>query len=233
MPWLVDDGEGNLRALWPSGERAGDPLPYAGDLLPVAAAGGRSWLAATREGTLFGVAWDGARLTKDWEVALGERLTDLLVSGGKLVLRAEAGALVCLDLVSRQESWRRPLDGADRYQAVPEVGTLLVLGARTLRVLDLATGEQRSSQPLSVAAVGAELRGRSLVWLDRSGKAYRAGVEGEALPSGDIGVPLASAAPVADGFLITTAAGEIGFVEWIEAGAAAGPGPTFTAGGRR
>lgn len=233
MPWLVDDGEGNLRALWPSGERAGDPLPYAGDLLPVAAAGGRSWVAATREGTLFAVAWDGARLTRDWEVALGERLTDLLVAGGKLVLRSEAGALVCLDLASRMESWRRPLDGADRLQPAHEMGALLVLGARTLSVLDLATGEPRSSQPLPVAAAGAELRGRSLVWLDRSGKAYRADVAGPAVPSGDIGVPLAAAAAVADGFLVTTAAGEIGFVEWTWAGEAAGPGPTFTAGGRR
>jgi hypothetical protein len=179
------------------------------------------------------VAWDRARLTRDWEVALGERLTDLLVAGGKLVLRSEAGALVCLDLASRQESWRRPLDGADRLQAAPELGALLVLGARTLSVLDLATGEQRSAQPLPVAAAGAELRGRSLVWLDRSGKAYRADVAGPAVPSGDIGVPLAAAAAVADGFLVTTAAGEIGFVEWIEAGEAAGPGPTFTAGGRR
>jgi outer membrane protein assembly factor BamB len=232
-PWLADDGEGNLRALLPSGLPAGDPLPQGGDLLPVAAAGGRSWVAATRDGTVFGVGWDGARLSRDWEMALGERLADLRVAGGKLVLRTEAGALVGLDLLSRQESWRLRLDAEDRYQALPGVGALVVLGGRTLRVLDLATGEQRSSHPLPVPAVGAELRDGALVWLDRAGKAFRVGVEGAAVPSGDVGTPLAGADAVPHGFLVTTAAGEIGFVEWIDSETPAGSGPGSQTGGRR
>ena len=63
-------------------------------------------------------------------------------------------------------------------------------------------------------ALGLPFGGGELVWLDRLGRAHRAALGGERALTTDLGVTLGDAAPVEAGFLVTTAAGEAGFVEF-------------------
>lgn len=220
-PWLADDGEGNLRALWPPGRLGEEPLPAGGDLLPVQAASGRSWIAASREGKVWAVAWEqgsgagpsGGRLVKTWEKSFDERLVEVRLAGGRMALRSEAGSLVGFD-DSLQESWRLPLASDDRFEMIPQAASLLILGGTQLRVHDWVSGELRFQWRVDSSAVGADLRGRSLLWLDRFGGAHRVDIQDRrVLETTDLGEPLAAAAPTRDGFLVTTAAGEVGFVE--------------------
>jgi outer membrane protein assembly factor BamB len=228
-PWLADDGEGNLRALWPSGRLGGEPLPAGGDLLPVQATSARSWVAATREGRVFSVTWEadsasgGGRLVEAWQKAFDERLAEVRFAGGRLVVRSEPGTLVGFD-ESGQEIWKLHLASDDRFELVPQAGSLVILGATELRVHDWVSGEPRFQWKVGSPAVGADIRGRSLSWLDRAGGAHEVDMQdGRLLDTTDLGGPLAAVAPTREGFLVTTAAGEAGFVEAAgEATAAAG-----------
>ena len=218
-PWLADDGEGNLRALWPSGRLGGELLPVGGDLLPVQATSPRSWVAATREGKVLFVTWEedsgpsGGRLVEAWQKTFDERLAEVRFAGGRLVIRSEAGTLVAFD-ESRQEIWKLRLAGEDRFELVPQAASVLILGAGELRVHDWVSGEPRFQWKVASPAVGADIRGRSLSWLDRSGGAHEVDMQdGRLLDTTDLGGPLAAVAPTRDGFLVTTAAGEAGFVE--------------------
>ena len=217
-PWLVDDGEGNLRALLPPGRPVGEPLPAGGELLPLRAASEGSWVAATREGKVFGVAWEGGpaegRLVRTWEAVLAERIIEIHVVDGRVFVRTESGPLANLDETSRQETWRLPLSREDRIQFAPQAGALLVLGGADVRVHDCVSGEMVFQRKVPSSAVGADLQGTSLRWLDRGGGAYRVDVHGGlASATAELGIPLAEAVPVTGGFLVTTAAGEVGFVD--------------------
>ncbi len=223
VPWLADDGEGNLRALWPSG-RLGEPLPVAGELLAILPSWEGSWVVATREGKVFGIAWDEpssgsggppteGRLVKRWEQSFDERLAEVRLVERRLVVRAESGTLVGFD-EARQEIWRLHLSGEERFEIAPRAASLLISSAAELRVHDWLSGEMRLQWKVESPAVGADVRGTSLLWLDRSGRAYRVDIpERRLLESADLGVPLAAATATPDGFLVTTAAGEVGLVE--------------------
>ena len=237
-PWLVDDGEGNLRALWPSGRLGGEPHPAGGDLLPpVLAASGRSWVAAVREGRVFDVAWEdwgssGGRLVRGWEKMFAERLLEVRLAGGRLLVRLEAGSLLGFD-ESLQEIWRLHLSPEDRIEIFPQAASLLIMGVSDLRLHDWGTGALVFQWAVRSPAVGVDLRGRSLLWLDRAGDARQVDIqEARLLDTTPLGVPLAAAAPTGDGFLVTTAAGEVGFVEMADGGtaAAAGRGRAFDGG---
>jgi hypothetical protein len=83
-----------------------------------------------------------------------------------------------------------------------------------LRLHDAFTGKVKLQWKLTAPLVGADVRGGALEWLDRTGAVYRVDVqEPRLLETSALGVPLAAAAPVPDGFLVTTAAGEVGWVE--------------------
>jgi outer membrane protein assembly factor BamB len=221
-PWLVDDGEGNLRAVWPSGVLGGEPLPAGGDLLPVRPASARSWVAATREGNVFEVAWEPpagglrpseGRLLKTWEKSLDERLMDIQVARGRMVVRSESGYLVGLDEYGH-EAWRLHVAGEDRYEVIPQAAYLVILGAADVRVHDWVSGEMKFQGKVESPALATDIRGKSLLWLDRLGGAHRADLlEGRFLESADLGEPLASATRTGSGFLVTTTAGELGLVE--------------------
>jgi len=224
IPWLVDDGDGNLRALLPPGRSAGEAVSAGGELLPLAAASERSWVAATREGRVFGVAWEettpgGAapvegRLVKTWELTFPERILDFHFMDGRVLVRSEAGSLASFDGASHQESWRMTLAREDRIQLSPHGGALLVLAAAEVRVYDGTSGELMFQQKVPSPAVGADFQGPSLQWLDRGGVAHRVDVQAGLAPeTTDLGLPLAEATPVPGGFLVTTAAGEVGFVD--------------------
>ena len=105
-------------------------------------------------------------------------------------------------------------------------GAVLILGTDALRVHDAATGVLKHQQPLALPALAADVRGElppalglpfgggELRWLDRLGRAHRAPLGGERAATTDLGVTLADAAPVEEGFLVTTAAGEVALVEF-------------------
>jgi outer membrane protein assembly factor BamB len=221
-PWLVDDGEGSLRAVWPPGILGSEPLPAGGDLLPVRGASARSWVAATREGSVFEVTWEPTtggsrpsegRLVKTWEKNLDERLMEIQVARGRMVVRSESGYLAGLDEYGH-ESWRLRVSGEDRYEVIPQSAYLVILGAADVRVHDWVSGEMKFQGKVESPALGADIRGKSLLWLDRSGLAHRADLlEGRLLESVDLGEPLASATRAGSGFLVTTTAGELGLVE--------------------
>ena len=224
VPWLVDDGDGNLRALLPPGRSVGEPLPAGGELLPPVAASERSWVAATHDGKVFGVAWEEAtprgaapvegRLVKTWEAILPERILDVHFMDGRVLVRSEAGSLASLDGVSHQESWRMTLGREERIQPSLHGGALFVLAAAEVRVYDGASGELMFQQKVPSPAVGADLQGTSLSWLDRGGIAHRVDIQAGLAPeTKDLGLPLAEATPVPGGFLVTTTAGEVGFVD--------------------
>ncbi len=224
LPWLVDDGEGNLRALLPPGRLVGDPLSAGGELLPVVTASERSWLAATREGKVFGVTWEeetpgpsgsaGGRLVRTWEATLAERIMNVRFMDNRVLVRSEGGTLACLDGSSGQESWRMTLAREERIQVIPRTGALLVLAATELRVHDGASGELKFRQKVASPAVGADLQGTSVRWLDRDGGAHRVDIHaGPPLDTTDLGLTLAEATPVRGGFLVTTTAGEVGIVD--------------------
>ena len=102
----------------------------------------------------------------------------------------------------------------DRIQVIPHAGTFLVLAATEVRVHDGASGELKFQQKVPSPAVGADLQGTSLRWLDRSGGAHRVDIQAGLAPeTTDLGLLLAEATPVPGGFLVTTAAGEVGFVD--------------------
>jgi outer membrane protein assembly factor BamB len=233
VPWLVDDGLGSLRALQPPGRLVGDPLPTAGELLAVAASGPRSWLAVTRDGSVARVVWEEAatgdgegRLVKSSESTVGEPLAELHVAGGRAVLRSEAGSLVGLDATTLQEGYRIRIGRQERLQIVGDAGVVVVLGGEELRVHDSVSGELKLQRNVPAPAVGADLRGGALVWLDRWGGLHRA--ERDTVDTTDLGTALAAATPVEGGFLVVTAAGEVGLVELPERGpAATGPGHAF------
>jgi outer membrane protein assembly factor BamB len=230
-PWLVDDGEGNLRALQAPGRLAGEPLPIGGELLAALPVSARAWLAATREGTLFGVEWVDAqatdpagapgRLARTTEKAWGEPLSEIRVAGGRALVRSASGTLASLDLVSLEESWRITLPKEDRLQALPDQGALLVLGAAGARVYDWGSGAVKAQHELSGAPLAAALRDGSLDWLDRSGAVHRAHLADGRTETARLELPLAEALPVSEGFLVTTSAGEVGFVEVTAAAAPA------------
>ncbi len=225
-PSLAEDAEGNLRALVSPGRLVGDPIPVGGELLAVVASSTGSWLVARRDGTLFAVAWDGSAarpnratggLAKAWEKTWGEPLSNVQLAGGRVLVRTAAGALVNFDPSSQQEAWRLALTKDDRVWASPENGALLVLGADALRAYDWTSGEPKGQQKLSLPALAAQFREGSLVWLDRLGRAHRAELGSEGAVAADLGVVLSEAAPTAGGFLVTTAAGEVGYVEVVGA----------------
>lgn len=225
-PWLADDGDGNLRALWPGGRLGGAPLPAGGELLPIESASPGSWVAATREGKVFAVSWEQAipgtaestgasqdRLVKLWEKDLRERLAEVRAGAGRIAVRTESEALLGLD-EQGQELWRLRLSSGERFELVPQASALLILGVADLRVHDWTTGEPRFQWKVATPAVGADIRGNSLLWLDGSGGAFQVEIgEGRPLEAQDLGVPLARASATERGFLVTTTAGELGLVE--------------------
>jgi outer membrane protein assembly factor BamB len=222
-PWLVDDGEGSLRALQPPGRIVGEPLAAGGDLLalvPASAPGTALWIAATRDGKVFGVAWEDApapgRLVKAWEKVLEGPITELHVAEGRVLVRSEAGALVAFEEATRDESWRMPLSRDERFQAFPHEGALLVLGPAEVRLHDWTTGSVKLQRKVKAPPVGADLRATRLRWLDRWGGAYWMDVAEGGMQAAELGVSLASAEAVPGGFLVATAAGEVGFVEMTE-----------------
>src|SRR5262249_49621674 len=174
--------------------------------------------AAVREGKAFGVTWEdsgssGWHLVRTWEKAFEERLTEVRLAGGRMVVRFEGGSLMGID-ASARELWRLRLSAGDRFELLPQAASLVIMSASELRLYDWASGHQTFQWNVQSPAVSADVRGRSLVWVDRAGDAHQVDVQdGRLVATTVLGVPLAAAASTPNGFLVTTASGEAGFVE--------------------
>ncbi len=155
---------------------------------------------------------------------MAERLTEIQVARGRMVVRTESGYLVGLDEYGH-ESWRLRVSGEDRYEVIPQSAYLVILGAADVRVHDWISGEMKYQGKVESPALGADVRGKSLLWVDRSGGAHRADIlEGRLLESADLGEPLTSATRAGNGFLVTTTAGELGLVEVGDGASSPAPG---------
>ena len=206
--------DGRLRVVSEDGRPLGDVLPLAADLLPPRRLSQGSWVAAGREGTLFGLLWQEPALTMIWDKRVGERLTDLWLAAGRIVVRTESGALVAFD-ETREEVWRVRLAADDRVFPSASGETFVVCGAAEMRVHGASSGEIQRQWKVASPAVGVDVNGTSLAWLDRAGGAFAADSAAEAVDhTGEIGVPLSAAVPTSGGFFLTTAAGDVGFVEF-------------------
>jgi outer membrane protein assembly factor BamB len=221
-PWLTDEASGGVRAQWPSGQPGGEPLAVGGEVLPALPAGARSWLVATREGKVLEIAWEppaageagAGRLAAKWETVLDERVTELRLAGGRVFARTEPGSLVAWD-ESRQEVLRTKLRRDERFEVIPEAPALLVWGAADLRVHDWTSGTKVYESKTPAPVLAAVLTGTSLVCVDRRGVVSRMDTAGaSAATTTPLGLPLVGAVRMGEGFLVTTAAGEVGRVDF-------------------
>jgi len=214
LPWLAAD-QGSIRAFDSSGSALGEPLAIGGEPLGVVAQE-RSWAAATRAGKVIGLAWNGQALIKTWEMDLGAPIAEIAPAGRGLLVLSQTGYLSLLS--DGQELWRSPLAAGKEYKLIPLESSVLLQGADELQVYDNRSGRLVFSQKLSAPPVGAALGDGWLLWLDSSGRAHRASLAGgEPVESVDLGLPLEQARPIAGGFLVGTAAGEVGLVEYAGA----------------
>jgi hypothetical protein len=229
----VDDGEGGVRAVSEAGRLLGEPLPVAGELLSLQSAAGASakqtidsseeglargakdasWIAATHEGKVFGLSWAETALVKTWEKDLAERLLDVRLAASRIIVRTASGALLALD-ESREAAWKLPLAADDRFAVATESDRLVVAAPGELRVHDSRSGELRFHWSVTSPAVGVDVRGSSLLWVDRAGNAHEVDMATQVHETASLGLPLSAAVPTSGGFFITTAAGEVGFVEF-------------------
>ncbi len=214
--WLVADDDGKLRALNGAGTQLGE-LSSGGTLLrPVPLGTDATWAVATEEGRVFGVAWvagSPGRLELIWEYELGTKIRDLRRARGRLLVRLGDGALLSLDPHTRREVWRRQLDETEDVTLVNDDHAFVVHGGDTVRIYDSLVGRITFAREAPAEAVGIALDGARLHWLDRAGFAHTVDIrDGRFLRSSDLGVPLESAAHGPAGFVIRTAAGEIGVV---------------------
>lgn len=233
--WLVADSAGELRAVLAPGRLVGEPLAIGGELLELLAVGPRSWIGATREGTLFGVGLEdlpavagaaaSTRLTRTREKEWPEPLAGLAVAAGRALVRTASGALTVLEAESFEEVFRLALSPQDRVLVQAEDNALLVLGGAGVRVHDWTSGAPLA-ELAARGALAAKLRGDSLVWLDGSGELHLAALASGSSTSVRLELPLVQATPAGAGFLVTTAAGEVGFVALAEDGPAAADAQT-------
>jgi outer membrane protein assembly factor BamB len=217
--------EGELLAVLATGPRSWLAATQGGKLLSVAWEDAGPATAAA-PATAAGEATDAlaGRLVKSWEKTWGEPLAELQLAAGRALVRSVTGTLASVDLTTQQEVWRQTLAKGDRVFVRPQA--VLILGADTLRVHAAATGELKHQQPLPAPALAADVRGElppalglpfgggRLRWLDRLGRVHQAALGSGRATTLDLGVTLGDAAPVEGGFLVTTAAGEVGFVEF-------------------
>jgi outer membrane protein assembly factor BamB len=218
-PWLVADDQGGLRVVSAEGRVVGEPLPVSGEIVSLTPMSDGSWVAATRD-VLLGITWLEPTLARTWDKAISEHVRDVWASPGRTIVRTEAGALIGLD-ESHQEAWRVRLGADDRVSVVPRAGSVLVSGPTELKVYDAGTGSPRATRKVTSAPLACDVSGASVLWLDRGGRAHRADLtEGGLEETSDLGLPLSAAVPASEGFLVITAAGEVGFVEPASTGPA-------------
>jgi outer membrane protein assembly factor BamB len=224
--WWVSRASGGLQLMDARGG-VRDALAVEGSPLPPVALAPSTWLGATREGSVFRFAASSANAPAPdasdapaasyhivWQRQLGGALSALDVVNGAALVRFASGGLARVDPESGAEIWRAPLDVKEHYAVADGEHVLSIFGTTSLRVHDLQSGALRWAQELAVPALGVQLRAGQIHWVDRAGGAHRANLEsGTLLESRQLGLSLEAAAAAADGFVLQTVAGEVGFAE--------------------
>ncbi len=211
--WVTVARSGSIRAFDGAGNGLEGSVELGREIAAAAATGARSFAVATRDGRVSALDWEAA-IRAGWEATLSGPIESISYSNERLILPS-GQRIVGLASGDGSASWDLSLETGETLQV--ESGAVFLLGSKTLRVFDVATGELRLSRSIPSPAVGAGLHRGDLVWLDASGRAHRAasGNEGED-ESIDLDLPLANATFVSDRFLVTTPAGEVGLVELAE-----------------
>ena len=218
-PWLVDDDSGHLLAFDAAGQAVGKLMLGGTFHQPLGLPGGRSWLIASRDGRVVELAWQpaaagmepGGELRVASEHAFPEPVVDVRPAGERVLVRFESGTLASVVWPTGEELWRLSLVDDEGFRAFEAASTLVIFGARKLKTFDLLTGEPRFEHDVASPVVGVELEGRELRWFDRAGYIHTAQSEsGEPGGTSDLGVALERAHAGASGFLLRSAAGEIG-----------------------
>lgn len=220
-PWVIADRQGNLSAVWPDGTSASEPSPLGGPLVGPAAIGGNGLLAATREGKLVEVQWEASpgssrngALTKKWETKLDESVARIDTNSGKWVLTLESGAIVCIESVSHQVSWRRSSFSRFEPHVFFSGDALIVCAGAGIRVYDLSSGEMRINRTTDERVIAADVSGGALRWWDRRGRHASVGnLNGEVHQDADLGLPLDSVTPFGTSVLFSTSAGDVGMAD--------------------
>jgi outer membrane protein assembly factor BamB len=210
--WVTIARSGTIRAFDRAGKGLEGSFDLGGEIAAAAATGARSFAVATRDGRVSALDWETA-VRPGWEASLPGPIEGLSYSNDRLVLPA-GQRIVGLASLDGSPSWDLSLESGESLRI--ESGALFLLGAGTLRVFDVTTGELRFSRAVPSPAVGAALHQGALVWLDASGRAHRAASNEGEDESIDLGVPLSQAIFASDRFLVTTPAGEVGLVELVE-----------------
>jgi outer membrane protein assembly factor BamB len=211
--WVTVARSGSIVIFDGAGNRIEGSLELGREIAAAAATGARSFAVATRDGRVSAFDWETA-LRPGWEVTVAGPIQSLDYSNEKLILHA-GERIVGLASANGSPSWELPLEMGETFHM--ESGAIFLLGAGTLRVFDVATGELRLNRSVPSPAVGAALHQGALVWLDASGRAHRAASSDEGEDeSVDLDVLLSQAIFVSDRFLVTTEAGEVGLVELVE-----------------
>ena len=226
--WLAVSTEDRLVLFNHLGDLVGEPFDIGGAIVSAVPTGARRWAVATEDGRLVGVSrpepygdadsdgdadddhGNNMRLRMSWEVLLDEPVRGMSAAEGTLVVESEGGYLVGLAELDGQELWRLPLDEGSRYQWQSVANAMVLFDEDTLRVFDPTSDEPSFEQELTSPAVTVVLEGDRLLWLDRSGWAHRTNLMEGDVESRDLGVPLEQAFSTTDGFVVTTAAGEVG-----------------------
>jgi len=211
--WVTVARSGSIQAFDGAGNRLEGSFELGSEIAAAAAMDARRFAVATRDGRVFSLDWDTAARA-GWEATVSGPIQSLGYANERLILPA-GERIVGLTSIDGTSSWDLSLETGETFHA--ESGAIFLLGAGTLRVFDVATGELRLTRTVASPAVGAALHAGALVWLDASGRGHRAapGDEGED-ESNDLEVLLSQAIFVSDRFLVTTEAGEVGLVELVE-----------------
>jgi outer membrane protein assembly factor BamB len=212
--WLAFARKGTLQLLDTAGTAVGAPIDTHRSIDAVTAMGARQWAVASRDGDVSTAAWQEPNVL-DWPIwnAHLDVAVEALYSSGPTLIAASKDRLVGLSSIDGSDTWELPLNDDE----IPMVNDyLFVSGDDVLRIYDPQGGTLLKELTVQSRIVGATLVDNTIVWLDASGAAHRAPLEGEGSEeSVDLGDPL-SRASFQDGmFLVTTDAGEIGLVELV------------------
>lgn len=217
--WLAFGRSGTIQAFDAAGTTIGSPVEPVGPIEAVTALGERRWAVASPDGIVAAVAWEESDFSTStiWRVRVELPVEALDSSGAALVVQGSQ-RLVALSSIDGSSRWELSL--ADGETAVVNAHVFLS-GESVLRVYEPDLGTLVKELAVDAKPVAAAVVDDAVVWLDASGTAHRASLEGEGrLESADLGDPVSRASFESGIFLFTTNAGEIGLVELVTPGEA-------------
>jgi hypothetical protein len=208
---LVQSADGTIAARH-SLEAGGETLP------PVSL--DNAWIVGTRAGSLSSVGMAAAtdppsaeaRVETRWSAAIGEPILEMRAASPCLVLRSQAGELLGFDPSTREVRWRQKL--LPGLPWTTSAGELHTYQAGQLKIYDACSGSLVSAHKAEAPPLAMSRRDTARAWIDANGKLHRSGVTPDAeFVQWEVGVWPTQAVSADVGFVIKTAAGEVGVIE--------------------